>query len=538
MSNPLTHISTRTTPQSEQADPRQVPNRAGGYVFTVGQMERLRRFLTIGTDSGGYYVNAKELAKENAGVVMELAKTAPLETVQEIVRISDAGRAPKNDAALFALAIVSAMANLEGRQAAYAALPQVARIGTHLLHCVKYREQFTGWSRGLRNAVSAWYLSKSVDDAAFQMVKYRQRQGWAQRDLLRLAHPKPPNEQYSRLFKWATGATGVRIDDIPVIEGFERANSPDTRLSQIPALIRQYPLTWEMLPDAALARTDVWEALLAKGMGMTALIRLLPRLTNAGLLTPTSSWTKHVIEQLLNGEKLRKARIHPISVLIAQRTYALGHSIKGKSTWTPSRPIVDTLDAVFYAAYGNVEPTNKRLLLALDVSGSMGVQAGELGITCRELAAAMALVTANTESLYDIVAFTSSQGARSYHYQSAITPLAISPRQRLDDVNNTILKLSYGGTDCALPMLYATKNKLEVDAFCLFTDNESWAGDIHPHQALREYRQKSGIAAKFIVTAITGTDYTVSDPADPSSLDIAGFDEAVPNLISDFVRGL
>ena len=35
------------------------------------------------------------------------------------------------------------------------------------------------------------------------------------------------------------------------------------------------------------------------------------------------------------------------------------------------REIVDALDAAFYTAFGNVEPAGKRLLLALDVSGSM-----------------------------------------------------------------------------------------------------------------------------------------------------------------------
>ena len=45
--------------------------------------------------------------------------------------------------------------------------------------------------------------------------------------------------------------------------------------------------------------------------------------------------------------------------------------------------IVDALDAAFYTAFENVEPTGKRLLLALDVSGSMdgGEVAGVPGLT-------------------------------------------------------------------------------------------------------------------------------------------------------------
>ena len=71
------------------------------------------------------------------------------------------------------------------------------------------------------------------------------------------------------------------------------------------------------------------------------------------------------------------------------------------------RQIVDALDAAFYAAFGNVEPAGTRLLLALDVSGSMtcGTVAGVPGLTPRDASAALALVTAATEPQYEIVGF-------------------------------------------------------------------------------------------------------------------------------------
>ena len=45
--------------------------------------------------------------------------------------------------------------------------------------------------------------------------------------------------------------------------------------------------------------------------------------------------------------------------------------------------IVDALDKAFYLSFGSVEATGKRVLLALDVSGSMsgGEIAGMTGIT-------------------------------------------------------------------------------------------------------------------------------------------------------------
>ncbi|WP_202863549.1 hypothetical protein [Ornithinimicrobium avium] len=98
--------------------------------------------------------------------------------------------------------------------------------------------------------------------------------------------------------------------------------------------------------------------------------------------------------------------------------------------------------------------------------------------------------------------------------------------------------LAFGGTDCALPVTHAIEQGLEVDTFVVYTDNETWAGSSHPHQALRTYRERSGIPAKMIVVGMTATGCSIADPSDPGMLDVAGFDSAVPQLISDFSRGL
>jgi 60 kDa SS-A/Ro ribonucleoprotein len=46
-----------------------------------------------------------------------------------------------------------------------------------------------------------------------------------------------------------------------------------------------------------------------------------------------------------------------------------------------------------------------------------------------------------------------------------------------------------------------------------------------------------GIPARLVVVGMTATGFTIADPSDPLSLDVAGFDSAVPRLISDFARG-
>ncbi len=119
---------------------------------------------------------------------------------------------------------------------------------------------------------------------------------------------------------------------------------------------------------------------------------------------------------------------------------------------------------------------------------------------------------------------------------SGLTPLSISPRQRLDDVVQSISNLPFGGTDCALPMVEALKHRWAVDAFVVFTDNETWAGNVHPAQALREYRERMGIAAKLVVVAMASNGFSIADPDDAGMLDVVGFDTATPGVLAEFIN--
>jgi 60 kDa SS-A/Ro ribonucleoprotein len=548
----LKRHGTRRVPQWAPL-PGQAPNSAGGFAWAVDAWTRLRRFLVLGSEGGSYYASEWSLTRENAQAVDECVREDGLRAVAEIVRVSTEGRAPKNDPALYALALAAGVGDVETRRAALAALPQVVRTGTHLFQFALFVEGFRGWGRSLRRAVGRWYAAQPVDTLAYQAVKYRQRAGVTHRDLLRLAHParrvgaRNPaldvSDEHARLFEWIV--RGGATDGLPpLVEGFARAQEAPTS-RETAALVREYRLPREALKPEHLPSPEVWTALLDE-MPMTALIRNLATMTRVGVLTPGSDDTAKAVSQLGDAERIRRARVHPIAVLAALRTYASGRGARGRGEWNPVREIVDALDAAFYTAFGNVEPAGKRLMLALDVSGSMtgGHVAGVPGLSPRDASATLALVTAATESRYEVVGFFAGKGGFKKRgrqvwsgYTDGLTPLAISPRQRLDDAVKTVSDLPFGGTDCALPMLYAQAHKREIDTFVIYTDSETWAGDIHPAQALRDYRHASGSEARLVVVGMVSNDFSIADPSDPGMLDVVGFDTATPQLISDFARG-
>ena len=330
----------------------QVPNSAGGFAWAVDDWTRLRRFLILGSEGGSYYASEWTLTRENAQAVERcLAEDGP-RTVAEIVRVSDEGRAPKNDPAIFALAMAAGLGDEPTRKAALEALPQVARTGTHLFQFATFVEGFRGWGRSLRRAVGRWYAARPVEALAYQAVKYRQREGVTHRDVLRLAHPaervsagNPTLEVssgHARLFEWIV--RGGETDGLPrVVEGFVRAQAAATP-AEAAVLVREYGLPREALPSEHLTSAEVWEALL-DGMPMTAMIRNLASMTRVGVLAPGSHGTAKVVSQLGDGERIRRARVHPSRCwqrcARTRPAVALGAGASGARcarSWTPSTP--------------------------------------------------------------------------------------------------------------------------------------------------------------------------------------------------------
>lgn len=539
-----TRIRAMLTPQREPIPGSgQVPNSAGGYAWTVTPWDRLDRFLVLGSEGGTYYIGERKLTLENAQAVAECLALDGPRVVARVAEISQAGRAPKNDPALFALAMAAGLGDEATRAAALAALPRVARTGTHLFHFLQFVGGFRGWGRGVRRAVAAWYTQKQPRELAYQLLKYPSRDGWSHRDALRLAHPKPASDEQRLLFARAVArgrdtvveGPGEALQLVRAADALHR--EPDVSPERAAEAIRAHRLTREMVPTHLLAHPVVWEALL-HDMPLTALVRNLATLTRVGLLAPGSDAARSVAGRLADADALARARVHPVQVLSALRTYASGRGVRGSGTWAPVAQVVDALDAAFYLAFGAVEPARKRMMLALDVSGSMTARVmGLEGVSCREASAAMALVTAATEPEHVFTAFTAGPYPSMHPgFNTGLSPLAISPRQRLDDVVRSVSNLSFGGTDCALPMMVATKERWPVDVFVVYTDNETWAGSVHPAQALRRYRETMGIAAKLVVVAMASNGFTIADPEDAGMLDVVGFDAAAPQLIADFAR--
>ena len=555
--NALTGLNATETPQGLPIPGRDmVENNAGGFVFKLDEWKQLERFLILGSEGGTFYVSEKKLTAENANKVLLLLQKDGLKVVAKTVEMLTSGRAPKPDTAIFVLALAAAKGDDATRKAALAAVPSALKTGTQLLKFVDTVNELRGWGRGLKKAIQLWFKGRKAETLALQLVKYKQREGWSMKDVLRLAKPVPADDVQGKLFGWTAKRDNAAWAKAPVAPGdkaldfvwaaeqasglklvAENADTAEAKailaeanqasVKKLVDLIVTYRLPREALPTEALNRAEVWEALLQE-MPMTAMIRNLGTMSKIGLLKPLSDAEKLVAGRLTDAARLRGAKVHPIQVLSALRTYSSGRGVRSAATWTVSSKIVESLDEAFELSFGAVEPAGTRHLLGLDVSGSMsgGEIAGVPGLSPSAATAALAVVAARTEPWTAIMGFADT-----------FRDLGITARDRVDVAARKVSGLTFGGTDAALPMIWALQNKIQVDTFVVLTDSETWAGNIQPVQALEKYRQATGIGAKLIVVGMTSTGFTIADPNDAGMLDVVGFDGATPAFMAKFAKG-
>jgi 60 kDa SS-A/Ro ribonucleoprotein len=522
----FTHKNTGT-PQTQAILGREkemIQGRSGGFMFDAGLWTMLRRCLLIGTAQSTYYAGKQELTEDFVKVLEQAIATDPERVATEIVYASD-GKAINNSAPLLALVLLSMGETPAAKKAFIEIFPQVVRTGSHFYEWLSYTKSLRGFGKVIQEAGKKWLSKEDVKGLAYQLLKYQQRNGFSHRDALRLFHVHPLTPDHDQLFEW-------------VVKGWEDLppESPSPALVQVwwyewlkrnpnqtHQAIAEGHLTHEMVAPVGKMDRQAWQ-LLFNQMPIGAMLRNLGSLTELGVLRADEPQNLKRIEDVLNNpQHLRKGRIHPIDVLKALKTYQSGGKIgRSRKTWQPVARIVAILEKAVELSFEVVQPTGKVFMHAVDVSSSMSYSTVQsVGLTCCEIATAMALVTAKAEKNYMIRGFSTQFKDLGLNHQDSFS----SALRKASDKN-------FGGTDASVAYDWMIKNRFKADVICFWTDSESWAGYQHPAQALAKYRQKVNPNVKAVYITLAPYRITLVDPQDPLSWDLGGFDPGIPHLIS------
>ena len=498
-----------------------VLNDAGGYSFVIEPIKQLKRFLVLGSSDGTYYVSKKELTERNMENIIELIKADGKKVVDTIMEFKD--RVPKLSPSLYTLALVLTHGNEETKKYGYGKILEICKTSFHLFEFMTYIQNLRGWSRGLRTGVSNWFLNKTYENLRYQFIKYRQREGWTHKDVLRLAHVRTLNQDYQNLFKWSVGK--LKDDEITdsYICDFIKLQKTTNEKDAV-YLINKNKFTWEMVPTELLNSETVWKALLPN-LPLTAMLRNLGKMGSMALFRPFSEETKYVCDKLTDENYILKSKVHPYQIALSLVMYNNGSGFKGNLYWETNNNIINALETAYKFSYKNVEPTNKNILVGLDVSGSMNEnKIYNSVLNALQTSKILALIYANSEPNIQTLDFDDK------YYNSNLN--------KNDKVIDVIQKDCHGGgTNLSLPIQYAfDKNIYNLDAFILYTDNETWCGDIHASQLFDKYRKKHNKNCKLIVVAMTATKGSIIDPKDQNNmLEVVGFDTNSTNIINDFI---
>ena len=506
-------------------------NLAGGVSFNTDNFTALRRWLLTGSFSNFFYESARKNTNENLDTLLNCIQENPVKVAEEILYASNHGTMASQHTCILALVHLSNGNNV-AKQEFRSIFNDVVRTASHLYEFISYTKQVRGMGKVIHKAVSGWLKAKDVPGLEYQFLKYQQREGFSNRDILRLFKPVPRDEAEDSLYSWVAGKNKPLVDELARIKVYESLKAGKLSEKEVVQAIADFGLTHEMIPANVERTTNVWTALFYK-MPMTATIRNLATLTRNGVFKSIKNLD--VLEAKLSKEMLQKSRVHPLEIANAQKIYSYGGAV-GRSTNAQFEPIprvIDILEDAVYNSFITQEPTGKHFFHALDISGSMEM-AGMPGLFLNpfEIETIMALTAVKTEKNYYIGGFS----------DSFIQLPEFRAKSTIQSAMREASKHGFGGTNAASAYNHAIEKNIYTDVFVFWTDNENWGGRYvgdQPSLKLRAYRKKVNPNAKAIYVTLVpyGDNITLSDPKDPMSYDIAGFSSQTPKLISMIAEG-
>lgn len=500
-----------------------IRNDAGGFVFETPWNLLLDRILIFGSSAQTYYVDSRTAYADAEVQMRQIFHAHGLEALARIREIREQNLSPKLDALFHWTALATHKDfPLEVRYDAWATFHSICKTASHMFSFVNAMVHFHGWNRSSRRNIGEWYTEKELEQLAFQMTKYRVREGYSHRRVLKMAHPTPPTQGHSNLFAWAVGNTedmGEGLSAIATIQNFERAQRADKAelITMIEEMGRNFPQEW--VPKELSGKPDVVQALLPN-MPAVALFRNLGRLSKAG--APPGLMVQ-ALNDTVNPELFQsKYGVHPFQVLLAYLTYQSGRGTR--SAWEPSSPVLATMAKAMNMAYSVVEPSNKRLLIAVDTSGSMGGHYGYVPTSpLTPIVSAMAL------AWHLFRAFPNSE---LVGVDTNLRQFALHSESGLD----AFLGMSTpgGGTNLGLPYTYALK-KGDHDGTIMVSDMETWAGTRHVVQIM-ENLNRSKPDMKHVMVSLTGRTGSLTENDNPNLMEVVGLDSSAVRVVDNFFK--
>lgn len=478
-------------------------NDAGGAAYALSNEAALLQMAVTGVFNDTYYVKAEKQLE----TMLDLANKCSAEWVAKTAIYARQQGFMKDAPAL----LVAALSKRDSRIFHYTFDQVIDNVGM-LRNFVQIIRSGVVDRKSLgsapKKAIARFLAEMPADQLFYQSVGTSP----SLEDVLKLAHPRPPDPCHDALYGYLLGRPYVAANLPALVTAFE-AFKQDPSTQVLPSV------DFRMLTALSLT-PEQWSKI---GLQMTwNQLRLnLNTLARHGCFNDPE-YTESICEKLNNPKAVSRAKVLP---------FALFNTMENLSADVPNS-IRSALGACMDATLLNAPYLSKRTLVLVDSSGSMGSPVtGNRGsastkLTCNQAASyfAASLLKRNPDNVL-VVPFDTN-----------VYPITLNPRDSVETITKSLTRHG-GGTDVSCGLRWALGNG-SWENVLIISDNESWVdgrgwswsrSETPAIQEWTTYRRKNP-TAKLICWDITPC-VSTQVKNDRSVLNVGGWTESVYSLV-------
>jgi 60 kDa SS-A/Ro ribonucleoprotein len=519
-------MANQTIFASQATKNKLISNEAGGRAFQLDDRQALAQLAATGTLNHTFYQNAQAQLEQVLAFTQNVEPTFIAKTAVYTRKNNH-----MKDMPVLLLAILS-----QRDQALFKAVfPSIIDNGKQLRNFVQIMRSGAIQRKSLgslpKKMINQWLINASDN----QLLSANIGNQPSLADVLKMTHPKPKDANQDAFFAYILGKK-YELEQLPlkvqVLEKFRQGLTQD-----VPDLPMQ------LLTNLSLSAQQ-W-AEIAKNGGWQMLRMNLNTFARHGVFQ-IEGMDNVIANKLQDQDIIRKSRVLPYQLM---------------TTWSAldvavPQVVRQVLEQMMQAALQNVPRLTGRVVVAIDVSGSMaspvtGYRKGATStLRCVDVASLFACALKQVNPDIEIMPFDtqlhSLNIAENESDQASLfgrlkQVFSGSKTHSIFEVAKQFAALGGGGTDCSIPLKQLNRDQTAVDLMIYFSDNESWADQLRP-------RHKTGMLyewdilkqrcpeAKLVCVDLQPYTHT-QVPERPDTINIGGFSDEVFRLIDLFAQG-
>lgn len=368
-----------------------------------------------------------------------------------------------------------------------------------------------------KRLIKQWLENRSLD----QLFEESVGQAPSLADIIKMTHPRPDGRAREALYGYLIGRERSLDELPPCVREFELYKTLKIREG-----IQPPDVPFQFLTSLELGREE-WKAIARRAPWQMTRMNLNTFLRHE--VFDEKAMVGLIAARLRNRKAIRSAKVFPYQLMTAYASAAPG--------MPPA--ILDALQDALEIALENVPRLSGRVLVFLDVSGSMhspvtGHRRGATTVVrCVDAAALIAAALARTNRNTRVVPFSDD-----------VVDVRLNRRDSVMTSARVLASLPPGGTNCSAPLRSMNRQHEKADLVAYISDNQSWVDSKAPYlcfgatETMIEWAKfkKRNPQAKMVCIDIQPY-ATVQAAEQRDIVHVAGFSDSVFSLISAVANG-